>query len=230
MVSIICCTMRQKYLKNVFNNYNSQNLQQKELIIILNRRDMDINEWLKEANRSKSVSVYQLPEKFTLGECLNYGIKKARYKFIAKFDDDDYYAPFYLSRSMRAFKKTSASVVAKKSVYMYFIKQKTLAIHMPGHENKFVKGGVKGATLIFKKKVCKKIKFPQKNLGEDAFFIKKCIQKKYKIYAGDRYNYVCLRRPNISSHTWHATNKSLVKKCSMVCKTNNYQRLITKFG
>ena len=42
-----------------------------------------------------NVRVYQLHEKATLGDCLNYGVIKSKYDIIAKLDDDDYYGPNY---------------------------------------------------------------------------------------------------------------------------------------
>jgi hypothetical protein len=82
MVSIICCTMRMDYMENVFENYENQDWEEKELIIILNRDDMDVNPWKERAKQSKSVTTYQLPEQLTLGACLNYGIKKSKYRLL----------------------------------------------------------------------------------------------------------------------------------------------------
>ena len=144
----------------------------KELIIVLNRDDMDIEKWQEQAKNYWNVSVYQLPEETTLGECLNYGIKKAKYAFIAKFDDDDYYGPHYLTHAMKAFEKTDTSLVVKKTVYMYFEKDKTLAVHVPGEENKFVTGGVKGATLLFRKEICHIVNFPNLNRGKTPILSK----------------------------------------------------------
>ncbi|MFQ6585398.1 glycosyltransferase family 2 protein [Priestia megaterium] len=226
MVSIVCCTMRQHFLENVFQNYESQVCKEKEIIIILNQDDMDINKWEVRAKFSRGVSIYQLSEELTLGECLNFAMKKARYDFIAKFDDDDYYAPNYLIQSLEALKKMNADVVGKRTVYMYFEEEKTLVINRPGEENKFVKQGLKGATLIFKKEISEKIKFPKLNIGEETFFIRQCIKNKYKVYSTNKNNYVCLRISGKSHHTWNASNSLLLKKSSIVCKTEDYKPFI----
>ncbi|PLR78815.1 glycosyltransferase family 2 protein [Bacillus sp. V3-13] len=226
MVSIICCTMRQHFMENVFQNYENQVWKEKELIIILNRDDIYIGKWEKRAKFSQDVSVYQLPEESTLGECLNFGIEKARYDFIAKFDDDDYYSPNYLAKSMEAMNKTNADLVGKRTIYMYFEDEKILAIHKPGKENKFVKQGLKGATLLFKKEITKKVLFPKLNLGEDTFFIRECIKNKFKVYSADKKNFVCLRTSKTGHHTWDTNNGILLKKSSIVCKTDDYKPFI----
>jgi glycosyltransferase involved in cell wall biosynthesis len=213
-------------MENVFQNYENQVWKEKELIIILNRDDINIDEWHKRAKFSQGVSIYQLPEECTLGECLNFGIKKATFDFIAKFDDDDYYAPNYLTQSMEYLYKTNADLVGKRTIFIYFEDKKILAIHKPGKENKFVNHGLKGATLIFKKSVSKKVSFPKLNLGEDTFFIRQCIKNNYKVYSIGKENYVCLRTSKTGHHTWNVNNESLLKKSLIVCKTDDYKPFI----
>ena len=159
MVSIICCTMRQHCMENVFQNYENQLVEEKELIIILNKDDMNIDIWKERANHSQNVTVFQLSEDVTLGECLNYGISKAKYSIIAKFDDDDYYAPYYLEQSLKVLSRPNIHVVGKKSVFMYFSNEKVLAIYRGKYENMFVNRGVMGATLVFKKRITEKVEF-----------------------------------------------------------------------
>ncbi|NHN32235.1 glycosyltransferase family 2 protein [Paenibacillus sp. S3N08] len=217
-------------MDNVFRNYGSQDYTKKELIIILNRDGMDLTKWQKNAKGYQDVSIYQRPSKVSLGECLNYGIKRCKYNTIAKMDDDDYYTPEYLSQQMKAMKKKKADLVCKRTVYMYFKKEKTLALHLDNKEvNTFLtkEGGIKGSTLVFKKKVGKKVKFPEINRGEDTFFSKKCIEKNYKIYVTDKKNYVCLRSSK-RYHTWDVNNNHLMKKSKILCKTTNYKEYIEK--
>ena len=74
----------------------------------------------KRSKDNENVTIYQLPEEKTLGECLNFGIEKARYNIVAKFDDDDYYSPYYLTEAMRIFLTTDAQVSWKrKSLYVF---------------------------------------------------------------------------------------------------------------
>ncbi|MBS4192696.1 glycosyltransferase family 2 protein [Bacillus sp. FJAT-49705] len=226
MVSIICCTMRQHCMDNVFQNYENQIVKEKELIIILNHDDMDINSWKERARQSQNVTVFHLPEKVTLGECLNYGIGKTKYSVIAKFDDDDYYAPSYLEQSLNVLNRANVHIVGKKSVFMYFIDEKILAIHRRRYENMFVKGGIKGATLVFKKYITEKVKFPNMNNGEDTFFLKECIDHNYRIFSTDKYNYACLRASNSGQHTWNPNKNILSRDLSLPYKTDDFKPFI----
>ncbi|WP_158737186.1 glycosyltransferase family 2 protein [Alteribacillus sp. YIM 98480] len=225
MVSIITCTIRDSALDNVFQNYDRQTLPDKELIIILNKDNMNINKWKQKARGYKNVTVYQLTEKLTLGECLNFGVKKSRFSFIAKFDDDDYYAPNYLTTMLRPFKYSNVSIVGKTSFYVYFEQLKLLSLHLPNNENKYSKH-VAGATLVIKKDVFKYVKFGKMNKGSDQDFQVKCRKKGLKIYSADRFNYVCLRNANKRYHTWKLSDKQLLKYGKKLRYTSNYEPFI----
>ncbi len=226
MVSVICCTTRQNYLENVFQNFESQDWKEKELIIVLNKDDMDKSKWENRAKLSSNAIVYQLPEKSTLGECLNFAIAKAKYSIIAKFDDDDYYAPQYVRSSMKTLNESKADVVGKRTVYMYFEDEKILAVHKPGRENQFVKQGLKGATLFFKKELCQKIVFPKLNLGEDTYFLRECVKNGYKLFSADKNNFVVIRTSKLGHHTWNLSNQTLLKKSSIIGITENFKPFI----
>ncbi|PTX63273.1 glycosyl transferase family 2 [Melghirimyces profundicolus] len=156
-VSVITCTIRPNQIHNILRNFVNQMFRKKELIIILNRKNMSLLQWQQVTKKYKNVRVYQIPGA-TLGACLNFGIRKARYPFIAKFDDDDYYAPEYLNQAVHALKTTNASMVGKGGTVTYFKNMKTLAIRKPHHESKFLYEikmpgpHLGGGTMVFKKK------------------------------------------------------------------------------
>jgi len=127
-VSIITCTNRQDFIMNLFNNYRRQRYPKKELVIILNNDKMKIDLYKKMAKKYKHVQVFKLPEKLSLGTCLNYAVKKTNYSYIAKFDDDDYYAPYYLTDNILTFIRTKADIVGKRTHFMYLQGSKMLAL------------------------------------------------------------------------------------------------------
>jgi glycosyltransferase involved in cell wall biosynthesis len=225
MISVITCTIRQTSMNQVFENYVNQNWKSKELIIILNKDDMEIKEWKKRASKYLNVSVYQLPESSTLGECLNFGVKKSKYKYVAKFDDDDYYAPNYLSSMYLAFQKTNASVIGKRTCFVYYEHLKLLALHHPNLENRYTEQ-VAGATLMFKKDVFDKVQFSNSKAGSDVLFQRQCLKAGFKIYSTDRYNYTCVRKKNKNNHTWTINDMDLLKQCKTITITQNYKNYV----
>ncbi|WP_169823185.1 glycosyltransferase [Anaerobacillus alkalilacustris] len=214
MISIITCTNRQHCLKKVFQNYDRQKVKKKELIIVLNRDNMDINKWKAEAIHYSNVSIFQLPETTTLGSCLNFAVKKAKYEYVAKFDDDDYYAPNYIEDSLSLFNKTGADIIGKRTIYMYFPDKKLLTIHVPNQENRS-KRYVAGSTFVIRKKVFNKVQFPDQKVGSDLYFLQRCAAIGLKVYSGNRFNYCCIRRDPVH-HTWKKRPEKILERCKTV--------------
>src|SRR5699024_11588012 len=92
MMTVITCTNREMMMDNVFHNYSIQTMKNKELIIILNKDEMNLDIWRNEAKKYTSVTVYQLPERMMVSECKNNAITKTKYHYIAKLNDNNYYA------------------------------------------------------------------------------------------------------------------------------------------
>ncbi len=222
MISIITCTIREHLISNIIENYLNQLFQDKELIIILNNDAMDMNLIKEKVGRIKGVTIYQLPQGYPLGECLNYGIEKAKYDYIAKFDDDDYYGPEYLTEAMNAFKKSNANIVGKEECFVFLKSNNTLLLRGRGLSNKYVKH-VSGATLVFEKAIIDKIKFPNLTLGEDTEFQKKCIKYGYRIYSTSRYNFAAIRGNDVNEHTWKISDKRLIEHGEIIAYTDDFK-------
>ncbi|MBT2699823.1 glycosyltransferase [Bacillus sp. ISL-40] len=225
MVSIITCTIREENIKNVFKNYKQQSWKDKELIIILNKDSMNIDRWIKKAKKYRNVQVYQLHEKATLGDCLNFGIMKASHDIIAKFDDDDYYGPDYIKSSMDAFKNKDISIIGKSSLYIYFKSEKAL-IHVAGSENSITET-VAGATLIFRKDVFQQVQFEKVNRAEDYFFIDQCKEKGFNVYSTERFHFAVIRH-DTEKHTWKIADKDLMEWGELITYTEDFQSLVSK--
>jgi glycosyltransferase involved in cell wall biosynthesis len=227
MITIVTCTMRPEFMSQVFDNYERQDVKDKEMIIILNKDDMLLAKWRNRARKYENVRVYKRPEEHTLGMCMNYAISKSRYDIVAKFDDDDYYGPKFLKESLDAMEKKKMPIVGKNTSYMYFEAKKALMIYRPGNEKKEV-GTVKGGTIVFKKSVWDAVKFPEKRRqGSDAVFLWLAKRAGFPIYSISKAHYVCIRRADISSHTQKTGTWDFMRQCEMVEITDDYIPIVT---
>ena len=228
-VSVICSTNRPDFIKQLLANYQRQTYVPRELIIVLNNNAINLREWRLKTAQFPDIQVYQLDEQINLGECLNYAIEKSNLDYIANFNDDDYYGSPYLDHAMAAFTYTDADIVGKGSMYVYFKASKKLVNMWPDRENCYVQA-VAGATLVFKKEVFEKVRFPDLNSGEDPHFNFECFRRGYKIYATDRFNYVYIRDENPDNHTWNIKDDQLIQCCLFVSHTDDYITPTTFIG
>jgi spore maturation protein CgeB len=226
-VSIIVCTKRSHFMDNILENYLKQDWDTKELIVILHNDEIDINSWNLKINQCPNLSVYRLSENLTLGECLNFAVSKAKYNYVAKLDDDDYYGPYFLTDLMNAFNYSDADIVGKLCHYAYLESIKTLVLRFSGYENKFTDFLV--GSFIVKKAVFSKVQFDPISVGEISRFLRKCSVKGFKIYSADRYNYVYIRRSNHDDHSWKRTTSQLLAEnnCSIIAVTEDFETHVT---
>lgn len=222
-VSIITCTNQPGFFKNILNNYLMQRIKRKELIIILNKDSLNSKEWRKKAAGYPNVTVYQVPERISLGQCLNCGISRAKYSIITKFDDDDYYSPYYLREQVKALRRTKSPVLGKHACLVYLAASKKLVIRSPQEKNKFV-NFIQGGTILFRRKVLKNVRFSDLSLGEDVKLLHDCAKKGYSIYATTPYNYVYIRRKDKRTHTWRVDDHHFLIGSQPVAVTKDFRR------
>jgi glycosyltransferase involved in cell wall biosynthesis len=228
-VSVVCCSNRPGNMDMVFNNYLRQTHLPREMIIILNNNSMNLQLWQEKASRYPEISVFQLDEAQTLGECLNFAIERSRFDYIAKFDDDDYYGKPYLASSILALCLRNAGIAGKCSIYVYLVNKGDLLLLSPGNENCFV-DSVRGATLLFKKDIWQRLRFQEQNVGEDTSFLTDSKTNGIAIFSADRFNYVNIRQ-NASEHTWQLDEDEYLRAFNsfqFITRTENYLPFISK--
>jgi len=226
-VSIIISTNKLEYMDNIFASYDRQEYEDKELIIILNNNHLNLAEWREKANSHHNVTVYQVDEKEPLGVCLNYGIERARFDYISKFDDDNYYGPAFLGDLMNAFEYTVADIVGKCAGYIYFENGDILALYGEAMEHCYTHF-VLGSAMIIKREVFNRVPWPtDREWGSDTEFLRQSVKNGFKIYSADRFNYVYVRRASQELHTWKITDEEQLAHCRIICNTKDYIPYIT---
>lgn len=226
-VSIITCTNRPSYAKNLVQNYIQQLYPNKELIIIVNDNHIPLSHYYRLTKNIGNVQIFRIPKSVTLGACLNFAIRKANFPYIAKFDDDDYYAPYYLIEMLQTLKRTKADVIGKRAHFMYLSGSKIMLLRFPQDENREV-SMLPGATLVFKRAVFKQIQFPNQNVGEDDIFCLRAKRRGYKVYSAGKFNFIAIRRKNSANHTWIISDKELLAHHKRIPYSKDYKRFVSR--
>ncbi|WP_151733226.1 glycosyltransferase ['Paenibacillus yunnanensis' Narsing Rao et al. 2020] len=226
-VSIITCTNRRGYLRNLFHNFTRQRYKTKELIVVVNNDSIPLAPYLDQAKRLRHVHIYRMPGSATLGACLNFAVRKAKYSYIAKFDDDDYYARHYLTDSLQALHTAKADVIGKRAHYMYLRGSGKLILRFAQDEHRQV-SKLPGATLLIRRSVLHKVPFPDRNVGEDDLFCIRSRKRGYKVYSAGRFNFVAIRRRNSAGHTWIISDKELLAHHKTIPEVKDYRKYVQR--
>ena len=165
-----------------------------------------------DINKELNIFVYKLPEKTALGTCLNFGVNKSNYNIIAKFDDDDYYGPYYLDEANKAFLREGCYVLGKQKTYYYLEQYKKLILKRVATENAYSQN-LMGSTICFKRKVFDNIKFKDISIREDYNFNSECLKYGYMLYSTSSYNHLVFKHADINKHTFKSNINTLINKC-----------------
>lgn len=212
--SIVTVTNRKYCIQNIFKNYYNQIFSKKELIIVINSDDITINDFSSYINDS-NVRIFSKPSVVSLGECLNFAIDKCNYDFIAKFDDDDYYGPYYIQEAFNVFLNKECDIVGKNKIYYYIEKNKELILKKQGNENSYT-NTVAGSTICFRKSIFEKIKFKNISSREDYYFNRECIRNGYKIFSSSSYNHILFKHSDENKHTFISNLDVLISMCDVI--------------
>jgi len=227
LVSVICSTNRMEHLESILENYHRQTYEPKELIVVLHGVGDRADGLRRQAEDMgiRNIKVLVMEKERTLGECLNGAIDASAGQYVAKMDDDDFYAPIYLVDLMHAFDYTDADVVGKHSYYVYLQDEDRLTIRLAGREHDYHRF-VCGATMVIRRSVFDRVRFAEKTVGEDSDFLTQCRDAGLRIYSADRFNYLCNRHAAPNRHTWQVTEEEYVKRLTPVCSGKDMTRVV----
>ena len=117
LVSIIVPTFNRLFdLKLAIESVNNQTHKNIELIIIDNFSDDGTKEFISSL-KSPSIQFYQVKNNGIIGLSRNFGINKARGKYVAFLDSDDKWSNDKLELSIQALKDNNADFL-----YIIFLK------------------------------------------------------------------------------------------------------------
>ena len=211
-VSVLMPTRRPENVLRCLENFTKQTYPDKELILILNNAEFDLDAIRKHIDLIPNVEVLHIEGHTTLGDCLNRGVEAASGKYIAKMDDDDHYGERYLSDSVLAASFSDAEIVGKGSFFMYFEESDATALAELTPEHTFTYF-VTGGTLFIREDVIREIPFESISLKEDTNFERAAAREGCRIYSGDRFNFVRVRTRQLSSHADQTPDSEFLKLC-----------------
>lgn len=204
-VSVVCSTNRPEHLDAILDNFRRQRYKHRELVLVAHGDGFDDGALADAFNPVAGARWYRVPQAWTLGKCLNFGIECCNERFVAKFDDDDVYGPEYLGDSLLAATASRAAIVGKHSYFAVLERSNRTIVRFPGRECRFTTY-LAGGTLMIDLQAIGSLRFPDQDLGEDQGLISAGLAAGLAVFAGDMFNYVQHRGDH---NTWTATDDYL---------------------
>ena len=212
-VSVLMPTMRPESVARCIENFKKQTYPEKELILILNNAEFDLDAIRRDTESIPNVQVLHVEGRTTLGDCLNRGVEAASGQYIAKMDDDDHYGERYMSDSVLAASFSDAEVIGKGSFFMYFEESDTTALRENTPDHTFTSSALTVGTLFIQTDVAREIPFDSISLKEDTNFQRAAVRAGCLIYSADRFNFVRVRTRRLSDHADPTPDAEFLKRC-----------------
>jgi hypothetical protein len=211
-VTVVCVTMRPDRFDDVLANFDRQVHADKRLIVITNSDGFDRWEVETRTRGRGDISVVHTPPSTSLGRCLNMGLEQTETRYMAKFDDDDQYGPYFLHDLLIAHTYADAGVVGKHSYYAHLREQGRTVLRFAGAEFMYTPY-LAGGSLVIDLERTGNVRFPDISLGEDQAFIAACHRRGVATFAADRFNFVQERN---GENTWNPPLDYFLSSCTSI--------------
>lgn len=217
-ISVVLPTNRPGQLSHVLTEVGRQVRDDIELVLVHHGFDLDEAEVRAQAKDAgiTDLTLVAADASLTLGACMNLGVDAASGEVVTKMDDDNHYGAHYLLDLVRAFRWTDATVVGKWAHYMHLESSGAVVLRFPEQEHRYT-DLVQGGTLTVRREDARRLRFEDVPRAVDTTFLTKVRDAGGKVYAADRFNFVSVRRPDPSGHTWTITETDLLGKPGRVC-------------
>jgi hypothetical protein len=199
-VSVVLCTRRPEFLGFALGQIARQRHVELELILTLHGIPADLPE-VKAAitGFDRPVTVVEVPAETGFGTALNQGIAHASGRYVAKWDDDDWYGPDFLADMLMASRYSGAELVGCHAQFVYLGQIdltifRTARTEWPGR-------WISGGTFVLDRSALDSVGgFPPVRRHVDAALADRLLAAGARIYRTHSLDYALHRRA--AGHTW----------------------------
>jgi hypothetical protein len=216
-VAVVCVSRRPELVADVIANVGRQADELAvEFVFVTNDDGFDGVALAERLAGLPNATLVEMPPSATLGACLNAGLQATSERFVAKFDDDDWYGRNYLVDALRAHGYAGAGVVGKHTYYADVGEPPARYLRFPGREFSY-SGTLAGGTLVIDRQRTGDLLFDDVSIGEDRRFLAACHRRGVSTFSSERFGFVQRRNDR---NTWSLPNDQFLVGCLEVAPTD----------
>jgi hypothetical protein len=199
-ISVILCTRRPEFVGFALKQIGHQRDVDLEVILTLHGMPADLPEIKGPvAEFDRPITVVEVPDGVSFGDALNRGAARSSGRFVAKWDDDDWYSPDFLADMLLASSYTGAELVGCMAQFVY-LAQIDLTIFRAVRSE--WNGMVSGGTFVLERSAFDAVGgFPPVPRYVDAALLDVLTAAGARIYRTHGLGYALHRRA--VGHTWN---------------------------
>ncbi len=225
-VTVFVPTRRPHLLPNIIEAYRAQEYPDRELIIVVNTRDVNRESVARMNQNHPDVSIICLGQEYNVGMAMNIAIDLASGEQSIKMDDDDYYGPRYLMDMVLNLRSIDADLYGKPSLFYYLESENRTYRRGKGSRQFQVfdrqalaarRAHIAGSTHSGQTSFFRKHRFPIYNRGAvDASFYESLTDGDIVACCFDAYSLNVFRSANPHDHTWRIDEAALLRNAKIL--------------
>lgn len=229
-VACLLVTRRPALLDACLRRFRADLYPHKELVVVVHDNDADLRDIRRSIGAHEPIRILRLGEQYGLGACLNFAFEHTDATYWAKWDDDDYYGPHYLSDFMLYRRAIDFDIAGKPMAFTWLDEAAELLwderwgarTHVLRTAIDSKNAGVAGATLMGHRRVLESTPFPDaRRRGTDSEFLRRSHERGWNLLATDPFNFVRYRTTREGFHTWQMTSNSIRDRTIVVGHHND---------
>lgn len=215
-VSILVVSNKPAFMDKILENFRRQALPNKELVVVFHcsggEKSVDLPALRAKIKPGERARVFARDaDCLSFGYCINDGISLTKMEYVAKFDDDDHYAPHFLTDLLPAFSYCEAQVCGRLTFHTYLEEKQCLVVRKPGNEYTYCTF-LPGATLLIHRDVFQKAMFRDIPRDIDGRFGVDCTKAGIRMFSADGFQLLVMRASDKSKHTWKASDSVILRQ------------------
>lgn len=215
-IDVMVPSNRIEQLDTIFDNVVRQTWPNVRLVLVEHGIRFDRGHIRSRAqDAGLDVRLVTVDESVVLGDVFNRGFEATESEYVAKMDDDDFYAPEYLWDLWTALDYSAGDVVGKWAHYVYLEGTDTTVFRFRQAEHSYT-DVVAISTILMRRDVLDLHRFPAIPFGSGSRFLRALGELGVRVYAADRWNYLYYRHSDRSANTFPISDHDLMSQAEVV--------------
>ena len=190
-------------LDNALSQLSRQTYPNAEAVIALHTTEIEEADIRSRWSSPRPLRVLLCDHLGNLSQVLMAALAASDGDIVLEIDADDIYMPNYATDMVATMAYFGADVLGKLGHFRYYEASDGLYLHNPNSISCRAYRPGSGPTIGARRDVANTIGFDERYVcGMDNDFYRRAIAGGYKVFHGDPFNHVVIRRTDTSIHTW----------------------------
>lgn len=206
-VTLMCPIHRPDDLDNALLQLGRQTYPNTEVVIALHRMEIGAADVESRWSSPRPLRIVRCEDEEYISQVQMTCLAASEGDIVVEIDADDIYLPNYTTDMVTTMAHFGADVLGKRGHFRYYEASDGLYLHSPHSVLCPADRPGTGPTICARRDVANAVGFDARyKHGQDLDFYRRAIVGGYRVFHGDPFNHVVMRRTDTAIHTWQKSD------------------------